>query len=82
MHDFGKWNLPMRWVESDNGGTCCVWDNASNARRAPRITSYNVCYTKLLRNLRRSIFYGFGVLKVSFMFRLNKLGIIRSKLFE
>ena len=24
MHDFGKWDIPMRWVESDNGGTCYV----------------------------------------------------------
>jgi hypothetical protein len=24
MHDFGKWNIPMRWVESAGGGTCYV----------------------------------------------------------
>jgi len=24
MHDFGKWDIPMRWVENDAGGTCYV----------------------------------------------------------
>lgn len=32
-------------------------------------------------NLRRSIVYGLGVLKVSVLFRLNKLGLLRTKIF-
>lgn len=33
-------------------------------------------------NLRRSIIYGLGVLKVSLQFRLNKLGLSRARIFE
>ena len=31
-----------------NMGASCAYD-VENYRKAPRITSYNVCYTKLLR---------------------------------
>jgi len=33
-------------------------------------------------NLRRSAIYGLGVLKVSFIYRLSKWGILKSKLFK
>ncbi|MDA3780110.1 MAG: glycosyltransferase family 2 protein, partial [Bacteroidales bacterium] len=32
-------------------------------------------------NFRRSIIYGFGVIKVTFQFLFHKIGIIKSKLF-
>ena len=45
------------------------------------------CPTKYFKeassiNLRRSSIYGLGVLKVSLMYRLSKIGLIRSKLFQ
>jgi len=33
-------------------------------------------------NLKRSTIYGLGVLKVSFLYRLNKMGLIKSKIFD
>ncbi len=45
------------------------------------------CPTKYFKeassiNLKRSIVYGLGVLKVSLLFRLNKWGILKSKIFN
>ena len=45
------------------------------------------CPTKYFKeassiNLKRSIFYGIGILKVSFSYLLNKLGVINSEIFK
>ena len=45
------------------------------------------CPTKYFKeassiNMKRSMIYGLGVLRVSFQYRLNKWGIIKSKIFQ
>ena len=51
LGDKGGQALPLMYHLASRGWICV----AANYRLSPRITSYNVCYTKLLRGTRTAI---------------------------
>ena len=79
----------MRNIDYNNNSDDFIFDNEMLAQICYK--GYEIaeitCPTKYFEeassiNLRRSAIYGLGVLKVSILFRLNKWGLLKSKIFK